>query len=246
MKPITEFPFSPALLTDAKYWWNRRDKDSLNQPAEPSFQELLAIAQNNKKLFGLICSTLPTMDGWCSIEKGCALASLVLAIKPKVITEIGVWAGRSLLPMAWAIQENRQGLLIGIDPYSAKESAKEEFGENEKWWGNQDHDAILKKFMSIVEYFKLRPVVDLVRKRSDDVEPTPSEILHIDGSHTDQAVRDATRFGPKVPLGGIVVCDDIMWVGGGVLRAIDALEEMGFVERFRFAEQNWCIHQRTR
>lgn len=246
MKPITETQFDPAFLTDKRFWWNRRTKEELAEPAEPCFHELLAIAQNNKRVFNLIGTTIPTMHGWTTVEKACAMAALVLVMKPKTVIEIGVWGGRSLLPMAWAIKENGTGGVIGIDPYNATVSADNEFGDNEKWWSEQDHEAMLKYFQAFVRNFKLDDVVTLARVPSDDFRPVPCEILHIDGSHTEQAVRDAERFGPKVPLGGIVVCDDIMWVGGGVLRAIDTLEEIGFVERFRFGEQNWNVMQRIK
>lgn len=246
MNPITATEFLPEYLTDAKYWWNRKTAEELAEPAETFFHELLSITQARKKLFQLISTTIPSMHGWCSVEKACALSSLVLARKPKTIVEIGVWGGRSLLPMAWAVKENGTGGVIGIDPYDAKVSAESEFGDNEQWWAEQDHGMIYRSFTSFIRNFKLEDIVTLAKVRSDEFKPVPCELLHIDGSHTEQAVRDAERYGPKVPLGGIVVCDDIMWVGGGVLRAIDALEEMGFTERFRFSEQNWNVLQKTK
>lgn len=246
MKSITAAIFTQDLLTSPVFWWNRRTPEELANPATPDFQELLAITQNAPKVLSLISTTIPTLHGWCSIEKACALAGLVLATKPKVIIEIGVWAGRSLLPMAWAVKENRQGLVIGIDPYDPQQSSKDEFGDHEKWWVAQDHKAIQRTFESFIKRFGLNDVVSLEVMPSDKFKPVPCELLHIDGSHTEQAVRDAERFGPMVPLGGIAVFDDIMWVGGSVLRAIDCLEAQGFVERFRFTEQNWCIMQRIK
>lgn len=209
-----------------------------------TLEELTAIAAQTKQLSQLIRTTLPTMDGWCSVNKGMALAGLVLLLKPKTVVEIGVYAGRSLLPMAWAAKEiTPQPKIIGIDPYDAAQSAKNEFSANEEWWGKLDHEAILKKFQEFMKRFFVGHV-QLVRKPSDDVEPMACELLHIDGSHTDQAVRDAQRFGALVPVGGVVVLDDIMWIGGGVLRAIDTLEEMGFREIFRVTEENWNVMQR--
>ncbi|MGV1047669.1 MAG: class I SAM-dependent methyltransferase [Solirubrobacterales bacterium] len=247
MKPLTALEFAPAMLASPAYFWNLTDPDELHMESNPGIEPLHAIVQSqHPKLFRTIMTTIPTMDGWCSVEKAVALAGLVITMKPMMCVEIGVWAGRSLLPMAWALKENGNGRVIGIDPYSAQESAKNEFAGNEEWWGKQDHEIIMKKFQSFVRNFSLESVVQLIRKPANDAEPVRTALLHIDGSHTEQAVKDAERFGAMVPVGGIVVLDDIAWVGGAVLRAIDTLEDMGFVERYRNTEQSWNIMQRVK
>ena len=251
MKPITQYPFAPALLTSKEWFWNCKTKEEIEQCSGiDQFDALLAIVQNNRKLFSLITSTIPTMDGWTTIPKACALASLTLALKPITAVEIGIWAGRSLLPIAMAMKTLGSGIITGIDPYSPQESAKGEFGENEKWWSQQDHVAIKDKFLHFVKRFDLEKHVRHIHKPSDEVDLKGFriELLHIDGSHTDQAVKDAERFGALVPIGGIAVLDDLNWVGGGVLRAIDTLEEMGFVEVLRRTSDgdNWNIMQRAK
>jgi predicted O-methyltransferase YrrM len=254
MKPITDHPFTQDLLTSNDYFWNCKtpaEMTKFNHPetANGQFEALLSIVQNNKKLFSLICTTIPTMDGWTTLPKACALASLTLAIKPITAVEIGIWAGRSMLPVAMALKTIGSGIITGIDPYSPQESAKSEVGANADWWGSADHQAIKQKFLSFVRYFQCEQFVRHIEKPSDEVEWTKAiQLLHIDGSHTDQAVRDAERFGKHVTLGGIVVMDDINWVMGGVLRAIDTLEEMGFVEVVRRTGngEDWNIMQRVK
>ena len=79
-----------------------------------------------KQLFAQIESELAVhKDGWCSIEKAYALASAIIALRPGVVVEIGIWAGRSLIPMALALKKVGAGKIIGIDPWRAEESAKE-------------------------------------------------------------------------------------------------------------------------
>lgn len=252
MKPITDYKYRPELLTEKAFWWNCRMKEDFNGHVDDvgsAFNPLLSIVQNNAKLFTMICTTVPTMDGWTSIPKACALASLVLAIKPENVVEIGIWAGRSLIPMALALKSVGRGVITGIDPYSPQESAKNEFGENENWWAAQDHKAIKEKFLQFVTRFDLSKQVRHIESPSDKVKmKEPIQLLHVDGSHTEQAVRDAENFGPLVPIGGIAVLDDLNWVGGGVLRAIDCLEEQGFVERERptIDGDNWNIMQRVK
>jgi predicted O-methyltransferase YrrM len=58
------------------------------------------------------------LPGWCTKEKAYTLASLVIGTRPAVIVEVGVFGGRSFLPMALALKELGKGMAIGIDPWS--------------------------------------------------------------------------------------------------------------------------------
>ena len=260
MKPITELPFSNDFLTSKEHFWNCKTAKELELChkagcGDKDHDVLLSIAQNNKKLFRLIATFVPTVDGWSSTEKACVLAAMTLAMKPALITEVGVYSGRSLIPMALAIQENGSGRVVGIDPYSAEASTEGESGENATWWNNQQmHDTIMEKFLSYVKSFRLDSVVSLIRKKSNEVDaPSGIGILSLDGNHTEQAVLDAEKFGQKVILGGIAVLDDLHWQAGGVLRAVDVLEEMGFKECYRKCgpsgnneSNDWNLMQRTK
>lgn len=257
MKQITNHPYSPDLLTSPDYFWNCRTSEQLEkyhsaEREKSDHDALLAITQENKKLFRLISSFVPTCPGWSSLEKGCALAGLTLAMKPKVALEIGVFGGRSLIPVLMAMQSLGSGLAVGIDPYSKEASADGEVGENVVYWNGVDHESILKQFQHFVSSFKLDNFVHLIRKKSDEVDPPSGiDILHIDGSHTDQAVRDAERYGPKVRLGGIAIADDTRWVGGGVLRAMDTLEDLGYKQLYIIRKSSpeesddWAVLQRV-
>lgn len=209
----------------------------------PSIEELIALVKQNQKLNQLIQTTIPSMDGWCDLNKATVLAGLVLHLKPVRSVEIGVWGGRSLLPMAWAAKQVGNSQVIGIDPYDPKVSAENEMPPHDEWWGKQDHELVMRRFHAYIKRFQLDNVLH-IRKKSDEVDPPDCQLLHIDGSHTEQAVKDAERFGPKVTMGGVVVCDDVLWTGGGVLRAIDALEEMGFKEFYRNTTDNWNAMRR--
>src|SRR5271155_2865720 len=46
------------------------------------------------------------LEGWCSDLKATTLVDLVLKVRPQVIVEIGVWGGKSLVPMACALKAN--------------------------------------------------------------------------------------------------------------------------------------------
>lgn len=216
----------------------------------PSNKFITPYTETHKAMFRRIVTTVVTMDGWATPEKACTLAALVLANKPDVVVEIGVWAGRSLLPMALACNEINHGKVIGVDPYNAADSSEGEFAESLDWWANQDHEAIFQKFKHFTRLMKVENRVELVRKRSDDYNPPKViNLLHIDGSHSEQAVRDAERFCPNVPVGGYCVFDDLTWAGGAVLRAMDVAEELGFKEVERFVNatgDNWAVFVREK
>lgn len=186
------------------------------------------------QLFSQIEQVVPTMHGWCSVEKAHALASMILALRPEIVVEIGVWGGRSFIPMALALKEVGRGTAIGVDPWSSQASAIGQDAENEKWWGHiAPHEDVFQNFMKHVRELGLESCVHVIRQSSNDYTP-PSKIglLHIDGNHGPQAIHDVERYGPNVIRGGLCVMDDLNWSGGNVLRASAKLKELGFRELY--------------
>lgn len=173
------------------------------------------------------------MDGWCSVEKANDLALAVIKLRAAVTVEVGVYGGRSVAPMALACAEQDFGVVWAIDPWDQKASAEGYDPVNANWWGNLDHEMIYQRFLAHLKANGLERFVKIIRKRSDDVEPPKVlDIFHLDGQHTDQAVKDIERFAPNIRAGGFCFVDDIQWSGGGVGRAVDKLMGMGFVKLF--------------
>lgn len=182
-----------------------------------------------KEVFTQIESFVPNANGWATLEKAHALAALVLSTRPKLVVEVGTYAGRSAVPMAIALKHIGQGTLIGIDPYDAQASAENENGPNSEWWLRLDHNKILDEFNGYVARFGLQNVVKLIRQRSNHVEPPENiDIFHCDGSHAEQAMIDVSRFAPKVVSGGFVILDDLHWSSNAVSAAAAWLEANGF------------------
>jgi hypothetical protein len=131
------------------------------------------------------------------------------------------------------MKELGHGSLIAIDPYSPDESAKHETQESSVWWHKLNHDAILGEFEGYIQTFGLQNIVTVKRMTSDAFDPSDLEIeiLHIDGAHGPQALRDAQRYCSHVRLGGYVVMDDINWYVDGqftVRKAVEWMESHGF------------------
>jgi len=172
--------------------------------------------------------------GWASEEKGVSLAAAVLTMRPEICVEIGVWGGKSAIPIALALKEVGRGVLWAIDPWSPQASAAGQTEKNSQWWGEQDHELIYQYFLKNIEDTATQSCIRVIRQKSDDVQP-PKQIglFHCDGNHSDQAIRDVERFAPNVRTGGLVFMDDIQWEGGGVLRAVAKLKSFGFVSLYK-------------
>jgi predicted O-methyltransferase YrrM len=186
-------------------------------------------------LFAQIESILPDLKGWCPPEKAQALAAMVVAMRPEMVVEIGVWTGTSLIPMALALKQNKSGTIWGIDPWSTQASVEGQVNPaDQKFWSDATmHEVEFNRFMGNLDKYDLHDVVRIARKRSNDVVP-PEKIglLHIDGNHGPQAIMDVRRFAPKVVFGGLVVMDDLGWGGGFVGEAADVLKNMGYKQLY--------------
>lgn len=177
-----------------------------------------------------ISQLVPTLGGWCSVERAIELAQMIEEHRGGVSVSIGVWAGRDTLSMAMAHRAVGNGYVLAVDPFEASASVAGQGEADTKWWGNQAmHDQTCTRFLSDVQRLGLSDWVRFERTRSDDATvPSAISVLTVDGNHSDQAVKDVERWAPKVIVGGFVYMDDIGWSGGGVKRAVERLLAMGF------------------
>jgi hypothetical protein len=185
-------------------------------------------------LLNTIASIHNDITGWCELEKAEILAALCYTTRPVRIVEIGVFGGKSLIPMALAMKAAGAGEVVGIDPWSNAAAIEGYDGANRDWWSSVDLERVYNSFLTMRDRLGLS--IRVIRAKSDAVEwIDPIGLLHIDGQHTDQAARDV-RFAKYVNVGGYVVVDDIGWVNSSGTRvsvAVDALTTLGFVELYK-------------
>ncbi len=195
-------------------------------------------------LFNRIADELPAITGWCELQKALDLAAIVIALRPKIVVELGVWGGRSLIPMALACEHLGSGVVIGIDPWSAPASTEGYDEVNAKWWGSQDHERVYQAFIAHVKRLGLEDRVAVERTKSADAAvPATIDLIHIDAQHCALAIADVRRFAPAVRVGGIVVIDDLEWATAGVQHVKHAVMELlalGFVELHRTKTETGC------
>ena len=167
------------------------------------------------------------LDGWCSYNKAAILIDLIALAKPEVVVEIGVWGGKSLVPMACALKANKKGRVYGIDPWNPIESLQHIMdGSNINYWSRADHEAVLNHLVDKIGKFQLGDHVELIRATSAMADEIPGiDILHIDGNHSDPTTYlDVTKWVPLVKKGGWIIFDDMTWFENGVYTAARAVE----------------------
>lgn len=183
-------------------------------------------------LFQKVSETNPEtiLPGWCSEAKAFTLASIVVALRPDISLECGVYGGRSLFPIAFAHKAIDHGFVIGIDPWSREVAMREQTTDEDRdWWSKLDLEQLHTGVQSFIAKHSLASFVRIERKETRAVNaPNSIGLLHIDAGHGECAVHDAVKFGPRVHIGGFCVTDDTNWTGGGVTRAEAKLVEMGF------------------
>ncbi|NQU20968.1 MAG: class I SAM-dependent methyltransferase [Candidatus Nealsonbacteria bacterium] len=157
------------------------------------------------------------LPGWCDRAKAGWLTAAVAQLAEQnpdfVGLEIGVFGGRSLTPIAAALGQHPQALLVGIDPWSAPVAIDGLEGtEHEAFWGRQEmlDDAFVRCRQFIERYGLSRSclLLPVTSARATELITGPIDYLHIDGNHSDGAAHDATFWVPRVRPGGLIVIDD--------------------------------------
>lgn len=158
---------------------------------------------------------LPVLRGWGGkVERPYRMAELIVEQRPKVVVEIGVFGGQSLIPQALALKVLGCGKIYGIDPYNI-DVIKQEMAEldDEAMWLKQDMNVVREDTLRWIRDLGLDDVVHMIRHESKDAafifDYMPIDILHIDGAHTEKGVMlDVDLFGLKVRIGGHIWLDD--------------------------------------
>jgi Methyltransferase domain len=164
--------------------------------------------------------------GWCWREK----ADLIyrLAQEPQVLVgvEVGVWGGRSLLPLCIGVLRKGGGRVYGFDPYGEYPPAEGE----DPWWNRENRDKVksdaerfLKNYGNWVDIIHRVPSVEASKRFDDETV----DYIHIDGDHAAKAVmEDVEAWCPKMKKGGYMLFDDTG--GAGVRAAINAIKKDGY------------------
>lgn len=164
--------------------------------------------------------------GWTTIEKANRLYDLVYESAFKfaenketelISVELGVFYGRSLLPMGFAHKNLDVGYAIGFDAYDNSVCVE---GTNNKeddlWWSRQDLNAAYESVQSAIEANDLSDYCLVGKRRSDEAikqfKDDTISLLHQDSSHNIETItKELEVWIPKLKTGGFWVIDDAKW-----------------------------------
>lgn len=166
-----------------------------------------------------VFSQISRIPGWCTEEKAMHFIDLVLETRPQLCVELGIFAGRSLYPVAKALELIGEGMVIGIDPWSREEAIRycdpKKDQKNIAWWKSLDIDSFFYHCSLLVRSFGLEDYVDIVQGSSEEASAWidgPIDILHIDGNHSEiGSLLDVELYLPKVRSGGYIWFNDALW-----------------------------------
>lgn len=198
------------------------------------------------ELYERIAKTNPTLQGWCTAEKAMRLAKAIADCNSNLSVEIGIFGGRSLIPMAMAHNHIKHGVVWGFDPWHiipALEGTNDP--ENDEWWKKLDLEAIYRGFVEKVLEYKLLKECFWSRLKSDQAirlfANDSISVLHCDSNHSQEiSCREIQTWAPKVKIGGYWFADDTDWPT--MQKAKTVLVDHGFrmVEDFK----KWAVYQK--
>ena len=166
----------------------------------------------------MLPSNYTSIHGWCTIEKANKLMEIVEASKPTLSVELGVFGGKSLLPIALMSKKlNPASKVIGIDAWSARacvEGTNDK--ENNDWWVNIDYTKMFRYTQNLMITNGVGDIVELWKETSRDsivkFSDNSIDILHQDSNHSEEVTcEEVELYWTKVKEGGYWIFDDTNW-----------------------------------
>ncbi|MCK0206465.1 glycosyltransferase [Starkeya koreensis] len=179
-----------------------------------------------RKLADLLFSIPVDMGGGSALDKIYVMAGLAGRLGLKSYVEIGVYRGRSLLPMALSFAA-RGGRSYGIDPYLRSAAYEQDippaqFDAVTAFIEATDYDAVHDEFLRRRDEVKLASSCELLRETSARAggllraRGILADMVHIDGNHDRaHALADVMNYIGIMTDGAILVLDDIDWPSVG-------------------------------
>lgn len=192
-----------------------------------------------KLLFLINSGEYEKIEGWCTKDKAIKMATF---IKPNdFCIELGVWGGRSMLPMCFMTKNT----VIGIDAWSKNSALEgENSDKNNEWWSKIDYDKMFDYTKNLLTKYKCYNS-RLIRNKSNEVynnfEDESIDFLHQDSNHSEIiSCEEVELYYKKVKRGGIWVFDDTDWET--TIKAQNLLVTYGYKEIYNSA--SWKIYRR--
>jgi hypothetical protein len=155
----------------------------------------------------------PFLWGWCPPEKAEIIADLLKDIPDPICVEIGVFGGRSAIPVLYSL--GNHGQFYAIDPWTNEEASRGYAPRDAEYWSNIPINRYEEVFRRALREIGKEYQVNILKCTSDAaISLIPPKVdfdyLHIDGQHTQsQLISDINNYATRVKVGGICILDDV-------------------------------------
>jgi predicted O-methyltransferase YrrM len=178
-------------------------------------------AAERAALSARIVAALPAIEGWCTQGKAVWLSDLIGESACRTVLEVGIFGGKSLIPMALAVQHCAPGgKVYGVEDWSGDAAAETAMSAaSDVWWREVELKAVKAGFLRSLLDNELSDIVNVLEMSADEAFRCLTalgldqfDLIHLDGSHSDvRALRDVRMWTGLLRPGGILVLDDIGW-----------------------------------
>ena len=156
-------------------------------------------------------SKISNLEGWCTLDKSKKLYDLIKKTNPKNVVEIGVFGGKSLLSQAFALKDNNNGIIHGIDSWKYNDCIDGMTDSDAiNWWKTLDYEKIYNGCVNAIISNGLENYVNLHRMTSEEYSNFINyeiDILHRDGNHEEESsCKDVGLYLPRVKKAARISC----------------------------------------
>lgn len=159
-----------------------------------------------------ISTQISEIPGFCSKDESLEMMETIHKHQCKNCVEIGVFSGRSLVSIAYALQYNGSGKVTGIDSWN-KEDALKGFSKSHShylFWEHANYEDLFNKTNFWIGHKGLKPFCQIVKKRSLDVvdsfEDNSIDFIHFDGNTNEPySLQDVIAYFPKIKDRGFIL-----------------------------------------
>ena len=195
-----------------------------------------------KKLLQIINSgEYEKIEGWCTKEKALKMVEYIND-NTKLCVELGVFGGRSLLPIAIMCK----GDVFGIDAWNSKSSLDGINSKiNDEWWEKIDYNKMKNYTNNLMKKYECNNVKLLQMESASAINYFSDEsidFLHQDSNHSEKiSCSEVELYHNKVKKNGIWVFDDTNWET--TIKAQELLVNYGYEEIYNSG--TWKIYKRN-
>lgn len=171
----------------------------------------------NKNLKKQIQQVTDNLLGWCPLDKSLLLAELVIETQSKISVELGIYGGRSLVPMALGAKQFG-GLVIGVEPWENQPALEgDNSKENDDWWTEINLGQVKEAYYHGALNFGTVANTKVLEMTSKQALPLIKEykgikVIHQDGNHSELVSSwEVENYLPLLEKGGYWIIDDTAW-----------------------------------